>query len=238
MKPDRDATRIVRSWLENGATQLPDRVLDDVLGEIPAIPQRRRSRGGASLPQLNRAAQVGLAAAAVLVVVLLGLGVFASGLGVGGPIGGPSPTPTPTAMALPQDQISLEAGAYVFGDPFPVRVSVEVPVGWTSCVYGPVEAGVCRGNESGVGFVIVDNVVSDPCDPSRPLLVPPVGPSVDDLVTAISNLDGSRRRTPSTSRWTGSRESSSSCPQSLRSAKATSPRGRLRSERTASLPAK
>ena len=69
MKPDRDATRIVRSWLENGVTQLPDRVLDDVLLEIPAIPQRRRSPGGATLPQLNRAAQVGLAAAAVLVVV-------------------------------------------------------------------------------------------------------------------------------------------------------------------------
>ena len=93
-------------------------------------------------------------------------------------------------MALPQDVIRLEAGEYVFGDPFPVRVSVEVPEGWTSCVYGPVEAGVCRGDESGVGFVIVDNVVSDPCDPSRPPLVPPVGPSVDDLVNAISNLDG------------------------------------------------
>ena len=66
MKPDRDATRIVRSWLENGVTQLPDRVLDDVLGEIPAIPQRRRPWGGATLPQLNRAAQVGLATAAVL----------------------------------------------------------------------------------------------------------------------------------------------------------------------------
>ncbi len=77
MKPDRDATRIVRSWLENGATQLPDRVLDDVLQEIPAIPQRRRSRGGATLPQLNRAAQVGLAAAAVLLVVADGpRGVF------------------------------------------------------------------------------------------------------------------------------------------------------------------
>ena len=86
--------------------------------------------------------------------------------------------------------ISLEAGAYVFGDPFPVRVTVEVPEGWTSCVYGPVEAGVCRDDESGVNFVIVDNVVSDPCDQSQPRLVPPVGPSVDDLVSAISNLEG------------------------------------------------
>ena len=56
--------------------------------------------------------------------------------------------------------------------------------------YGPEEVGVCPDDESGVGFVIVDNVVSDPCDPSQPQLVPPVGPSVDDLVIAISNLEG------------------------------------------------
>ena len=187
MKPDRDANGIVRSWLENGVTQLPDRVLDDVLGEIPAIPQRRRSRG---LPQLNRAAQVGLATAAVLLVVATGVAVVSSSRGLGGPIGGPTATPTPTAMALPQDVIHLEAGAYVFGDPFPVRVSVEVPDGWTSCIYGPVEAGVCRDDESGVNFVIVDNVVSDPCDASQRQLVPAVGPSVDELVNAISNLEG------------------------------------------------
>jgi hypothetical protein len=33
---DRDTTRIVRSWLEVGATSLPDRVLDGVLDQLPA----------------------------------------------------------------------------------------------------------------------------------------------------------------------------------------------------------
>ena len=42
----------------------------------------------------------------------------------------------------------------------------------------------------GVAFLIVDNVVADPCGPINQLLDPPVGPSVDDLVAAISNLDG------------------------------------------------
>ena len=144
MNPDRDATRTVRSWLEDGVTQLPDRVLDDVLEEIPAIPQRRTSWGGVNLPQLSRAAQVGLAAAAILVVVLLGLEVFPSGRGVGGLIAGPTPTPTPTPLALPQDAVRLEAGAYVIDDPFPVRVTFQVPEGWTSCVHGPLEAGVCQ----------------------------------------------------------------------------------------------
>jgi hypothetical protein len=190
MKPDRDATRTVRSWLENGVTQLPDRVLDDVLQEIPAIPQRRRSWGRVNLPQLNRAAQAGLATAAVLVVVAMGLGMLSRGLDVAGPIAGPTPTSTPTPLALPQDPVALEAGAYIIDDPFPVRVTVEVPEGWDSCGTGPLEAGVCQNFETGISFVIVDNVVSDPCDRSQPQLVPPVGPSVDDLVMAISNLEG------------------------------------------------
>ena len=41
MSTDRDVTRIVRSWLDDGATRLPDRVLDQVLDALPATPQRR-----------------------------------------------------------------------------------------------------------------------------------------------------------------------------------------------------
>ncbi len=101
MKPDRDANGIVRTWLENGVTQLPDRILDDVLLEIPAIPQRRRSWGGATLPQLNRAAQVGLATAAVLLVVAMGLAVFLSGRGVGSHDRGADSDTDPNADGAP-----------------------------------------------------------------------------------------------------------------------------------------
>ena len=41
MSSDRDTTRIVRSWLDEGVTALPDRVLDAVLDQVPATPQRR-----------------------------------------------------------------------------------------------------------------------------------------------------------------------------------------------------
>ena len=41
MSSDRELTRIVRSWLEEGVNVLPDRVLDDVLAELPVTPQRR-----------------------------------------------------------------------------------------------------------------------------------------------------------------------------------------------------
>ena len=50
MNPERDTTRIVRSWLENGVTDLPDRVLDTVLDQLPATPQRRHSLAGAEVP--------------------------------------------------------------------------------------------------------------------------------------------------------------------------------------------
>ena len=45
MSTDRDTTRIVRSWLEEGVTELPDRVLDAVLDQLPATPQRRAPGG-------------------------------------------------------------------------------------------------------------------------------------------------------------------------------------------------
>jgi len=72
-----------------------------------------------------------------------------------------------------------------------VRVTVEVPEGWTAGTYGPLETGVSRVDDGGgVAFVIVDNVVNDPCDASQAQLVPAVGPSVDDLVVAISSWAG------------------------------------------------
>jgi hypothetical protein len=74
-----------------------------------------------------------------------------------------------------------------------VGIALDVPAGWVACSLGPVEQGACEktgGGFTGVGvtYTIIDNVVADPC--SRALLEPPVGPSVDDLVAAISGLDG------------------------------------------------
>ena len=58
--------------------------------------------------------------------------------------------------------------------------------------------GVCDTSPAptGLAFLIVDNVVADPCDPDGRLLQPPVGPSVDDLVTAISGLTNFAATTP------------------------------------------
>ena len=83
----------------------------------------------------------------------------------------------------------LEAGTYVVDDPFPLRVSFAVPAGWVTWAYTSEasQLNVVKAEFAEVSFEIVDNVSGDPC---TQLLDPPVGPSVDDLVTALSDLDG------------------------------------------------
>ena len=47
-----------------------------------------------------------------------------------------------------------------------------------------------------VSFLIVENVVADPCSPNEEPRDPPAGPTVDDLVAAISTLDGFEASAP------------------------------------------
>ncbi|MCA1572622.1 MAG: hypothetical protein LC798_20450 [Chloroflexi bacterium] len=196
MSADRDTTRIVRSWLEEGVTSLPDSILDGVLDQLPTNPQRRATWWPArGLFEMNKALTFGVAAAAVVIVTILSVTYLApSGFSVGGPA--ETPTPTPSPVALPTSGTDLAAGTYAIDGAFPFRVTFDVPDGWFSCSPGTGEIGACAALSSdpdvvmGIFFLIADNVVADPCDRSLPELEPPVGPSVDDLVTAISDLQG------------------------------------------------
>ena len=84
-------------------------------------------------------------------------------------------------------------GSYTLASGFPVQIGLDVPdSGLVACSNSPVEQTVCGppgldGQYPGVSFLVVDNVVVDAC--SDQLLDPPVGPSVDHLVAAISTLD-------------------------------------------------
>lgn len=86
----------------------------------------------------------------------------------------------------------LPAGSYYVDTPFPVYLSVEVPDGNLAWAYTSAGTQINFVGEEGrageLSFEIVDNVVADPC--STELLDPPVGPTVDDLVEALSSLDG------------------------------------------------
>ena len=78
MTTNKEMERIVRSWLEPGLTTLTDDVLDPVLDQLPATPQRRPCgrRGGS--PTWSAFAKFSLAAAALVVVAIVGLNLLGS----------------------------------------------------------------------------------------------------------------------------------------------------------------
>jgi hypothetical protein len=81
-------------------------------------------------------------------------------------------------------------GTYAISDPLPLRLSMRLADGWTGRYRSfPNEGGVTRDEgRTGVYFVIVDDPSMDGCgDPVR-TSDPPLGPSVDELVTFLADL--------------------------------------------------
>ena len=73
MSAERDVTPIVRNWLQDGVTSLPDHVLDRVFDQVPAIRQERGWLAGWRNTAMQNALKLALAAAAVIAVVVAGL---------------------------------------------------------------------------------------------------------------------------------------------------------------------
>lgn len=200
MSAPRDLDRQIQSFLAEGPMELPDASYDEVRDRM----EQKRQRafiGPWRTPDVNNFLKIGLGAAAVVIVAFVGFQLI-SDPSAGDQSPSPSASSAPTAaqsagpseLPLVPDQ-PLSAGTYSLADGFPVGITFEVPEGWVSCSQGAMDQGVCKDSTdtepgSGVGFVIVDNVVADPCGPASELLDPPVGPSVDDLVAAISSLEG------------------------------------------------
>jgi len=109
---DRDVTRIVRSWLEEGRTALPDRVLDTVLDQLPATPQRRAPWPARRLLDMHIPTRLAVTAAAVFALALIGLIAFPRVGGVAGPQSTASPSPTVAPVPMPSSG-TLAAGTYV-----------------------------------------------------------------------------------------------------------------------------
>jgi hypothetical protein len=214
MSTDRDVARIVRSWLEEGRTALPDRVLDTVLDQLPATPQRRASWPARRLLDMNMPARFAAAAAAVVVIAVVG--ALALNRGSGGiaavptpaptpvptPVSTPVPTPTPSLIALPVDPSELPIntpGKYLAGDPFLIPVTFDVPAGWVGKVGGPYAAYLDRapiGNGgASVALTLSQKIYADPCH-DRGFLSPQPGSTVDDLAAALSTLPGFTATTP------------------------------------------
>ena len=108
----------------------------------------------------------------------------------------PSSTTSTTEPARPWDirdfdfDDELEPGTYFIdpdGDPStPLRVTFEVAAeGWSGGIGGPAKFNT--GGHTGLAFINVDNVAAAACEGPAPR-DPAVGPTVDDLAAALSEL--------------------------------------------------
>ena len=190
MSTNRDVDRIVRSWLQEGTTVLPDRVLDAVLDQLPATPQGRRSPVWRFLT-MNSYARLAVAAAAIVLVAIVALTLI-PGLNIGGPTATPTPAPTASASA----QAGTPLGAVTAGKT-QTTVAFKAPFTW----YVPND-GWLFGGETAVSFDVHINpanvhgltlytdvqLYKDPCDATKGFAA--VGATPVALATAIAALPG------------------------------------------------
>src|SRR6476661_179204 len=170
MSADRDVTRIVRSWLEEGRTALPDRVLDAVLDQLPATRQNRAAWPVRRFHVMNTTARFLSAAAAVAVVATIVVLALPRA-------GGPGARPTFPLSMVPLMNgagpgTDLPPGTYLIGDPFPVRAAITVPAGWTPYTVDAQNAGIlvnhtkpADGSGWGLFFLAGPHFYKDPCHP-------------------------------------------------------------------------
>jgi hypothetical protein len=185
MTTDRETLQIIGSWMEEGRTRLPDQVLDAVLDQLPAAPQRR-PWSARRIAHMNPLAKYAIATAAVVVVAILGFNFLLSGgdSQVGAP---PSAAPATGPPPLAPTSGEIEAGRYRWTTP-DAEVTFTVQDGWT----GDGESGISNSGIEGRGSlehylpgsgIEVKHVYADACFSAGAL--EPIGETAVDLVAAL-----------------------------------------------------
>ncbi|HSO28756.1 MAG TPA: hypothetical protein VLS28_02525 [Candidatus Sulfomarinibacteraceae bacterium] len=208
-----DIDRLLRHWMDDGPTRMPDRIVDVVADRISRERQRRSWRRLRRLP-MSPLSKLGAAAAAVLIVAVVAWQVLPHNGGVGGQ---PTATPPPTAasastpdatgpMALPAG--TLAGGRYrirnVVSDGPSLSAVADIPEGWFGYPqYSAITSGP-TDDDALITFVNADGLFSDPCqwdldgtgarDQPGDVVV---GPTVDDLVEALRANTSYTASTPS-----------------------------------------
>ncbi len=196
MTASRDTERLIRTFLEEGVTELPERVYDAVRSDIDRTHQRVVI-GPWRTPDMNTFAKFAIAAAAVLVVAIVGWNLLPGDAGRGGTPAA-SPSPSPSAAASPSPSPSPSGLAFFPSGPIsPGRhamvrsgksFSVDIPrAGWFS--NGDFRIYTASGQ---VAFIFwtdaPTNVYADPC--TKQPLDPPAGDTPAELAAAISSIPG------------------------------------------------
>jgi hypothetical protein len=193
MTTNKEMERIVRSWLEPGLTTLTDDVLDPVLDQLPATPQRRPWWPARRIADMSAFAKFAIAAAAVMVVAVVGYNLLgAAGSGQVGSSPSPSAEPSSSLPPLaPWTGEAIDPGRYRWTSPV-ADVSFTLPDGYSGRdglmqknEDTPTAVGF-RGNLPGTGYE-VNSVYSDACSGEPE----PIGDSVDDLVAALESQGSS-----------------------------------------------
>ncbi len=210
MTTPRDPDRLIRAFLAEGQTDLPDRTYEAVRADID------RTRQPVVIGPWRFVGIRGIAAVAVaagaLVVTLVGISMLPASSGVGGPAASPSPTPS----ASRDPRLGYDA---FLGAPFEPgwshgRIRLAVPPGWylADARFYDCSAQPCWSTQPGRTIVKVDpegggptlslnlaqeptHVVEDVCDPTGSLRE--VGPSAKDLATALASQVGIYTSSPS-----------------------------------------
>jgi hypothetical protein len=208
----RDPDRLIRTFLSEGETDLPDRAFDAVRRDI----HRTRQRvviGPWREPDMITLARVAIAAAAVVAIGLAWIN-FGPSNGVGTKQPSPSataaPTPSPSPLTLPQSG-AIQPGRYWLnptGESDVVllpRIALTLPAGWTAAGgvlknYAPdLDPGGFDPSDAGAGPALVAWQMSgtyvDPCT-NHTLVRPTPGPGVDALADAFAHQPGTTAGPP------------------------------------------
>jgi hypothetical protein len=219
MTTHRDPDRLIRAYLDEGLNQLPDRTYDAVREQIDRTRQRA-VLGSMRGPRVLGVPRLALAVAAVVVLAVVGMNLppTRDGMVGGGPTGLPSSTgtPRPSASATPGPTHYLEIVPGSYSAPWAQgRIRLTMPAGWSSAGAGwedcpgapcwPPQAGttLTRYDLEGPSPTLtlnlahdVTSVVADVCVEGGQERLVEVGPTVEDLTTALVNQIGVQRSGP------------------------------------------
>jgi hypothetical protein len=208
-----DPDRLIAAYLDEGVTELPDRVYEVVRSDIDQTRQRVVI-GPWRTPDMNSFTKWAIAAAAVVVVAIAGYNLLPGRGGVGG-AGGPPPSPsaspsssassTPSSSVGADSSDTLPAGSLAPAtynmhdiDGTGVTISFTVPAGWRNdpvLTTGP--SGPDLPDGLAIGFWTgAMQVYKEPCQWDGAEASPPTGPTAREFIDALAAQPQRNASTP------------------------------------------